>query len=258
MKYLLMILILVSQPAYAVDFQKYITLMKKEMNRILGDKKNTQEMKLPNIPTVSQAATSTDVYHRQGKLYTQGDSFNRLSDTEKRNYRVAFLKELYVTVRGAEATTQELVRGVNVLEQGGSREGVYRSLVLSNNYMSLETYEEAPNEKLVGFSMKFGVKYLALNFDKNQIEKLNVWSIKRVVVEKTLDVLDAFSGDGEDLYKWYAILSTELSSNFPAVWKGRARLSKDASFHLAWAKKVPFQQVKSEVIIKLHKLMNSL
>ncbi len=129
--------------------------------------------------------------------------------------------------------------------------------MLGPNYLNLEAYREAPEPKLVDFTINFGSKYLALKFNNKQVEQLNLYSIKRVVTEKSLEVMDAFPRDGEDLYKWYAVLSSELSKNYQNLWKNPLRKKKDASYHYNWAQKVPFQHIKSEVIIKIHKIMNS-
>jgi hypothetical protein len=233
--------------------------MKNEMNNFLG-KNNTQQQdfELPDIPEVKEEATSTQVYNKKGKIYTQGVSFNKLSNIEKRNYRQSFLEELFKVVRGAEVRTNELISGINMLEQGGTREGVYRSIVLSSDYMSLISYEEAPSEKLIEFTVKYGEKFLGLTYDKTQISQLNLWGIKRVIVEKTLDVIDSFKKDGEDLYKWYAIFSRDFSLEHQIIWKSKTRKNSNLDFHYHWVKNVPLQHIKSEVIIKLHKAMNSL
>jgi hypothetical protein len=259
MKKLLVVILFLSSNAYAVDYEKYIKLMKTEVNKLLGKGVETKPIfEMPNIPIVKADSTSVAIYNKDGKIHTQGVAFNQLSNKDKRKYRVGYLKELYPSVRGAEVNTNEILQGVNILEQGGTREGVYRSLVLSTEYMRLETYEEKPNDELVQFTIAYGIKYLGLQFGERQIGQLNLWGIKRVIVEKTLDMLDSFPKDGEDLYKWYAILSEELSSKHSGLWKNKTRLNKSLLYHHSWSQKVPFQQIKSEVIVKLHKVMNSL
>ena len=259
MKYFVL-LCLISSNAYAVDFGKYINLMKTEMNRLFGEegKSGGEDFPMPKIPTVIQDAISTDVYKKTGTLHTQGLSFIKLSSEAKRKYRIAFVRELYQVVRGAEAKNSELSTGLNILEQDGTREGVYRSLVLSNDYRTLENYEEVPSEKLINWSMAYAEKFLGLSYKKEQVSKLNLWGIKRVLVEKTLEVMDSFPTDGEDLYKWYAHLSFDLSSHPKVTWKNKTRKIRGLEYHRLWAKKVPFQHIKSEVIIKLHKVFNSL
>ncbi len=257
MKYILILFVLVSWNAEAVDFRDYINKMKKEVNRILGKEPKEIEITMPEIPEVKMEATSTKVYEKKGKLYEQGVEFNKLSNEEKRKYNLAFLRELYPAVRGAEAKESELIVNLNVLEQGGSRESVYRSLVLDQTYASLESYQDIPEPELLDFAVSYGEKYLALRFNKDDIQKLNLFSIKRIIVEKSLEVMDEFPKDGEDLYRWYAILSEDLSENYAKVWKTSVRKKTKAAYHYKWAQSVPFQHIKSEVIVKLHKVMNS-
>lgn len=250
----------VSTNVYAVDFDKYIKLMKTEINRLMGneDESRADEFPMPALPAILQDALSTDVYKKEGEIYTQGKDFQKLSNEQKRKYRVAFLSELYKVVRGAEIRTAELSTGVNILEQGGTREGIYRSLVLGNEYRTLETYEESPSEDLLVWSLAYAKKFLGLSFQKDQVAKLNLWGIKRVLVGKTLDLMDSFPSDGKDLYQWYAHLSVTLSKQKKIEWKNKVRKNQNLKYHFLWAQKVPLQQIKSEVIIKLNRVFNSL
>ena len=90
------------------------------------------------------------------------------------------------------------------------------------------------------------------------MKKLNLYGIKKIITEKVLELVDAFPSDGNDLYRWYAVLSSDFSNEFPQLMKGKVRARKSALFHIAWAKTVPLQQIKSEVIVKIHMAMNSL
>lgn len=261
MKYLILSFLISSQ-AQALDFKNIIENIKKETKALLG-KIGTQEnsirpFEMPEIPEVKIDRKSVEVYSKEGRVYKQGEAFLVLSKEEKRKYRIAFLKELYISVRGAKINDNELIQGLNILEQGGTREGVYRSLVMSTEYMSLENYEEKPSSTLVDFTLNFGVEFLGLQFEKPQIEKLNLYTIKKVIVEKTLELVDSFPKDGENLYKWYAYLSVDFSKRFTATFRNKVRKSSSLEHHYQWAKQAPFQQIKSELIIKLHKGMNSL
>ncbi|MCB0745022.1 MAG: hypothetical protein KDC67_14030, partial [Ignavibacteriae bacterium] len=101
-------------------------------------------------------------------------------------------------------------------------------------------------------------KYFGLIFEQKQIEQLNMWGIKRFFVEKALEIMDSFPTDGEDLYKWYAHLSSQLARESGIAWKNKTRQSVHLQTHYLWAQNVPLQHIKSEVIIKLHKFFNSL
>lgn len=253
----------ISGHGYALDLDslksklnKYVDIVKEKLGSDKKSDSNTFEM--PPIPRIKKDATDVDFYKKSGKIYTQGLSFKKLSVDMKRNYYVSFVEELYLVVRGATATTDEVVRGVNILEQGGTREGVYRSLVFSQEYRALEAYEEVPNEKLMSFTFNFAEKYFSIRYNKNELKRLNLWGLKRVLVEKSLEIVDAFPTDGENLYRWYAIMSSELAKVNGGRFKGKIRLQTNEKAHYRWAQKVPLQQIKSEIIIKIHKVMNSL
>ena len=101
------------------------------------------------------------------------------------------------------------------------------------------------------------MKYLRVNYEVTKMKDYNVWSIKRLLVDRTLEQIDAFPKDGKDLYIWYAVLSEELAQRF-AIWKNKVRSNTNPDTHIKWAQSVPFQHLKSEVIIKLNKVFNYL
>ncbi|MCO4753515.1 MAG: hypothetical protein KC478_03490 [Bacteriovoracaceae bacterium] len=226
-------------------------------NKVLGAKQIKSSVELPNIPKVEVDATSVDVYKKK-TIDSQGKQYRSLSDEQKRKYRIAFIQELYKVTRSAEAKTSDVLKFLNVLEQGGSREGVYRSITLDNVYKNLESFEEGVEKDLSLFVSDFGAKFLARQFDRNAIERLNLWSVKRIVVEKTLELMDVLASNPNDLHAWYAVLSSDLAQKYPQIWKSKVRQSQSDEFHLNWAKKAPFQHIKSETIIKLHEVMNFL
>lgn len=232
-------------------------LSQDQLSALLGESEG--KVQLPSIPEVQKDATSTVIYSKAFKdLEKRGEAFNSLSENEKRKYRVAFIQEVYQVTRNSEPKEEDVIKFLNVLEQGGSREGVYRAIVLDSVYSSLENYEEVPSDKLKSFAVKFGEKYLNRKFSSDAMDRLNLWSIKRITVEKTLEVMDALALKPEDLFSWYAVLSSELARNYPGLWKNQVRQIKEASTHLRWAQTVPLQQIKSETIIKLHEVMNTL
>ena len=254
-----LILLLATSSAHAVDFNKYIGLMKKQINSLLkGKEEKKASFEMPLIPALEETATSTEVYEKSGRIYTQGVSFQKLSDNLKRQYRMVFVKELYKVVKGVEALPREVIRGINVLEHGGTRPWVYRSLVLSSDYRNLEAYQEVPDDIVIKKALFYAKKFLGVIYQKDQLQKLNLWGIKRILVEKALEVMDAYPKDGELLYRWYAYLSVQLGSERSIKWNNQTRASTDLDFHYNWAQKVPIQHVKSEVIIKFHRFFNSM
>jgi hypothetical protein len=261
-KMILITSLVVSLNSYSVDFADYIKNMKTQALKLLNSGEETDDpgMKwvLPSIPKVAQNATSTDVYNKTGRIYEQGMSFKKLSNEDKRKYRIAFIQEVYSVTKNADVGKTEILKNLNMLEQGGSREGIYRSIVLGQDYFMLESYEEKSSDKLGVFVIDYGKKYLGRKFSLEQIKRINLWGVKRIIVEKTLEIVDSFNKDGKDLSLWYAILSAELAENNKMAFTTKTRLNSSVEFHKKWAQSVPYQQIKSEVIVKLHKAMNSL
>jgi hypothetical protein len=263
MKQLIMICsLVVSFNSYSAEFGDYIKNMKAQALKLLNSGMETDDPKvkwtLPEIPSVKQKATSVEVYNKKGRLFTQGASFKKLTNEKKRKYRIAFIQEIYSVTKNAEVSKADLLKNLNMLEQGGSREGIYRSIVLGQDYFMLESYEEKSSDKLGQFVIDYGRRFLGRKFSQSQIKKINLWGVKRIIVEKSLEIVDAFSKDGKDLYQWYSILSAELASNNKDTFTTKTRLNESVEFHHKWAQNIPYQQIKSEVIIKLHKVMNQL
>ena len=258
MKFILMMMFVLPN-AHAVDFGKYIKSMKAEVNRLLGKgEPNKEDFALPKLPKISKNALDTKVYNKSGNIHIQGASFRKLGPELKQKYWISFVEGMYLEVRGSVVQTGELTSAVNMLEQGATREGIYRSLVLSDDYRTLESMDLVPSDDIVLWSLAYSEKYLGLLFKKGDIRQLNMYGIKRVLVEKTLDLVDSFPTDGEDLYKWYAHLSVELSKKPKIAFKSKARKRTELSYHYNWAKKAPLQHIKSEIIIKVHKSFNVL
>ena len=217
---------------------------------ILGEDPNAVPM--PAIPKTQKDAKSTADIVDDVK-----DSF---SEKDKEKYNYAFVREIYLAVRENEANDNEIVRWMNVLSQGAAREGVYQGIILDNIYRGLENYENPSSEKVAEFGEYYFAKYLDRKLTKDRITTINFYSIKRLAAEKTLSVLDAYllAKKRTDFNAWYGNFSAELANDYPNVFKNKLRVSTDKYRHFAWAKSMPIQFVKSEVLIKLHKVFNAL
>ena len=216
------------------------------------------EMALPALPKLERKNTDASIYKMDSELRKQGKEFEALTAEKRRSYEVAYLKELFQATRRAPAREEDLAKWLNVLEGGGTREGVYRGVVLDDVYASLENYEEQPSAKLLTWTQAFTKKYLALAFSEEALKQGNLFFIKRVVTEKVLEMLDALETKPEDFRTWYAVMSSQLATEFPNIWKGSIRANPDAQVHLNWAKKAHLQHIKSDAVIKLQTVMNGL
>lgn len=268
MKIFILTILLQGQAVYAIDFSAYKDKLKGQVESLLGEdiasklfsdsKKSHQALQMPKIPDFELSATDDSVYDKKSSsVHSQGDEFNKLNKEDKRSFYVSFIRELFLVTRLNEIEKNELLKFLNVLEQGGDREGVYRSLVLDNEYKSLELYEQSVANELIDFINSYSLKFLNKSFSEDAMRRLNLFSIKRIITEKTLELIDVLAMNPEDLYAWYAIFSSDMASDH-VIWKNKLRADTNQMRHYAWVQKVPFQHIKSEVIIKLHMIMNSL
>ena len=256
---------------YALDLSMLKEKIRPHVISLLGEETTTNflgkpsgdlmksQLRLPRIPKVILDAKNEDFYNKkENRLSRQGEKYEKLSNDEKRSFRLSFLRQLYTVTRKSRVNDNDLASSLNVLEQGGNREGVYRSVTLDRTYSSLENYDEQSSDALVNFIQYFTPKYLNKKYQQTSLKSLNLWALKRLVTEKCLELIDALAVNPEDVYSWYAVYSAEIARNYPSLWQSKTRKKSSAEYHFAWAKNVPFQHIKSEVIIKNHKLMNYL
>ena len=186
-------------------------------------------------------------------------SEKELSPEQKEKYNLAYLKELHKVTRNRKADRNFIVKWMNVMGQGASREGVYRAMVLDNTYAGLENFENPLNDATIDFSVNYLKKYVGKTIKASSLEALNFYTLKRIATERSLEIVDELSKKPADLSRWYGVFSSELATNFPHIWnKNKVRQNTSASYHLSWAKKAPSQHLRSEVIIKLHSVFNNL
>lgn len=231
-------------------------------NKLLGDapKKDKPEytLKMPKIPEFERSATDMKSLNKNIAINFQGEKFNKLSTEDKRPYRVAFIKELYQVTTQSEAKEEDVINALNALEQGGDREGVYRGIVLGRVYGSMESFVQAPSDELLSFVNDYAARFLKKGYNTESMKKLSLYSLKRIITEQTLELLDVLAPEKEDIYNWYGIFSAYMARGHASVLTNTVRSKKSDVYHGEWAKNVPFQQIKSEVIIKIHKVMNNL
>jgi len=214
------------------------------------------EAKLPEIP--KQVKKSTDIAN-YNKLVKEPSEYDKLPKDKKRQFDYKFVQELFQVTRRTEARYEDLSSWLNVLEQGGSREGIYQGLVLDDVYAALENIEEKPSQRLLSFSLKFSQRFLNQTFKQESLAQLNLYSLKRILVEKALDLMEHYEVHNlENLNQWYSVFSSELAKDYGPLLKSPIRQDIRSEYHLQWAKSMPVQHIKSEFIIKLHKVMNGL
>ncbi|MBC7539207.1 MAG: hypothetical protein H7281_10325 [Bacteriovorax sp.] len=206
---------------------------------------------LPALPKLLVDARSTAVFDKkQDKII--------LKPEMEEKYRYAFVKEIYEATRQTKPNDDEVGKLMNVLSQGGSREGVYHSLVLDSSYGGMENYDKPVKSNAADFAIYFYGRYIGKKVAKESLKGMNIYSLKRLVADKALDIIDAYGDNREDLEKWYAVMSSDLASKFPSVWSGKMRKDTSSIDHKLWANQVPVQHIKSETLIKIHGAFNSM
>ena len=212
------------------------------------DKKNSYT--LPQIPQLKKSQTNLDIYSKNLSILNNGKKYGSLDFEKKKKYEQSFLLEIYKKTRMIYPTKKEMQQWLNVLKQGGTREGIYHALILDNIYHSLEESNKMLKEKEIESVILFCKRYLNFNINAMTLKKTGFFTLKRVIVERALSVVDSFTLTQEDVYLWYAILSSELA--YKIDFKKNHRKNKEVKFHLNWSKNVPIQHLKSELILKLH------
>jgi hypothetical protein len=206
---------------------------------------------MPKIPTIKDDARSMDVYNKKPDKII-------LKPEEESKYHFAFLEELYEVTRQVKPSDEDFKKMMNTLEQGATREGVYHSLVLDSSYGQLESVYKPVKAPASEFAVYFYSTYFAKKVSADNFKTMNMYTLKRLVAEKSIDIIDAFDDNRGDLEKWYAYLSSDLATRFPQHWSNKMRKSTANEVHKIWASKAPIQHIKSEVVIKIHTAFNSL
>lgn len=257
-KYLLYFFLVFSVPAQAgllddlkVKARPFLVklLGKDKANQILGPGPNT--ITIPKIPKVNKDAKSIEGYGAEARVKVDypKDKLNQ--------YNYSFVKDIFMAVRRYKAENQDISKWMNVLGQNGSREGVYRALVLDGAYLGLENHDFPMGSLTVTFTNDYLTRYLNKSINPEKLKRANFFTVKRDVTEKTLEIVDElFKLKGDEIYNWYAVFSSEMAKSYPKAMDNKVRKATGAAFHKKWAKSVPDQYLKSEIIIKLHKVFN--
>lgn len=237
----------------------YADKLRPAIERIFGEKAANwiftakEKVVLPAIPKIKSDPTSVEIYDRKKE---QGPPIKR--DKEKSlKYNYAYVKEMIQEVRQSPASESEILQWVNVLEQGGGKESVYRAIVLDNTYAGLENYRTTPSDRSTGFALWLLERFVDQSYEQNVLKNLSLFSLKRLVTEKLLEIFDSFSSRNDQI-SWYAVLSAEIAQKYPSILKAKIRLNSSKEYQLQWANAVSEQDVKGELVIKIHKIFNSL
>lgn len=247
-----------TEPTWKAKLREVITQIAgtEWSNKLLGARAVVEisPITMPEIPVQLKSTTDVGSYTKKIKEPTE---FDKLPKERQRQFDYKFIEELFLVTRKTDAKDEDLANWLNTLDQGGSREGIYQALVLDDVYNGLESIPEKPTEQLLDFSLHFSEVFLNQTFNKDSLNQLNLYSIKRILTEKGLDLIEYYEvKDLDMLYRWYANFSADLAQKYSVHLKSQVRSDPSATYHYEWAKSMPIQHIKSEYIIKLHAVMN--
>ena len=250
------IVLFVSFNVQSQPLEKWASSLRPYFEKIIGEGWTDQlvgtedKIKIPELPKITKDAKSTEVYKENSKS---------LEDNKKnRRSHQRFIREIVQATKLKKSNENDLVRWMNVLTQGGSREGVYRALVLDNSYAGLENYEQPANDSVIDFSKNFFNQFIGIQLSEKRAQSMNFYRLKRETVEKSLEMIDLLKTDREKLASWFAALSKNLADKYPKAFDSNSRLINKKLPHYNWALEAHEQRIKSEVIIKVHIVMNHL
>ncbi len=216
--------------------------------------KKAEVLSLPVLPKIQETDAKSVRLLDEAKI---GKAIADKAIREKYDY--LFLAELFQVVRGEKANDNVIARWMNSLSQGGSREGVYQAIVLDNIYGGMENRDYPVNDGVIRFTLEYMPRFLGVKTSAQGLEAVNFYRLKREVTTMSLSMMDALASQSiEDFYRWYSVFSAELAQKYPSALNNPLRANADYQAHYKWVQTVPYQHAKSEVMVKLQLVFNSL
>lgn len=248
-KVLFFSLFLFSTQASITD--RLVNSFKSFVERFSGATTKKESWNIPAIPQV-------DKDHKSAKVQ-KVRSAGKLSERQIKQYNQLYVEEVFKESRKSSPTINDVTKWYGVLSQGGSNEGVYRALVLDQVYRGLENLNYSCSQDVQNFASDFFNKFLGKNLNHESLATLNFYFLKKRTVEQALEIVDAyFSEDNNNIYQWYGALGAYLATHYPKAFKSKVRSNTDSEYHRTWGMSVSDQIIKSEVIVKIHKVYNYL
>lgn len=216
----------------------------------------SQNISMPQIPELKYEAHNLNL-NDQKKHTLDHPYYKGLGDEKYQTLNYQFLKEVSLAVRNIAIEQVELQNFMRTLSQGASREGVYRSMVLDPYYQSLEQNRITMNDDSRVFMERVLNAFVGRKVNNEVLKELPLYTAKKMLVEKLLEVVDAYQ-DEEEFHRWYAYLMHNLVESHPKAFTHNYRKTSNIKWNYEWAQKMPRDIVKSEVFIRVHMVMNYL
>lgn len=212
-------------------------------------------IELPPIPKIVNRKFDLSILENDDSHHET--KFDKLSENQKKRIHFQVLNELFLVTRGMKPKDQDLLIWLNVLNQNGSREGVYHALVLDEVYAELEQLDEKRSDKMMDMVLEFYHIFANEKISQSFLKNFNSYSLKRKLTERFLSVMDSFEKK-DDFDKWYAVLSFKMAKEYGKFFLKKRRKTVSKNYHYKWSQESTRDFVKLETILKLHIIMNKL
>ena len=249
------ILLMIVAESHAYSLDNIFSFLKKNLQSFFTQKEIDKPMiSLPKIPTIDRNPKDfTQIGKKNDRL--DNPFYQQLTGKQRIELAIGLVHEVYLAVLERNPKIEEKENKVNILLQEGSREGIYHSLVLGREYRHHESVQNLLSDRNKKFVSHHFEIYLGIKINRQQLEKMDFHTVKRLTVARSLEVIDALQKK-TDVHSWFAVFSEMMANTIEWKQKHRKLVTRKHYFH--WAKKIPLDILKSEVIIKIHLLMNSL
>ncbi len=205
---------------------------------------------LPPVPAPSAAATEEFEGHRK--------------------VNASFIKEAHSVVLEREVSKEEFSRWMNVLDQGGSLEGIHNGLTHGDEFRNKEK-GVAPPEALRLYAQLMATldvdarpdaaapadadkKKLISEYAMKAVNK-SLYTLKREVTLQAIKAMDVKKAYKDKWATWYGRFAA--TTNARAVDFGSPERNKsDEQAHYQWALDASEDRVKWEVFNRIHRLFN--
>ena len=174
-------------------------------------------------------------------------------------------EDIYQTPVQDAKSIKDVLTWVNVLDQGGSIEGVYHGMILTPKYRALERgraslaairffAEQLAMLKLEQSTPDENTKKLTQEYGQRLLN-MPLYTLKRELGERMFTKITKLKGNQEKLADWFANLTVYLAGkNVPFGMEQRNRA--DINFHKQWAMNNNLGLLQWETLNRMHRILN--
>ncbi len=217
---------------------------------------------MPSVPTREELSNRKDI-----SVYTDSkEEIEKIAVFEKkftkqqlRQSHFLFVQELFSLFLKRSPTSKEAQNILSNLDQGGTREGVFRSVLYGDEFYQMEDSARAFSQESLAVLSDLLRTVFQAEVKEEVLEKMSFKTLLRFFTERALSLLEFWEQDMEKAYEWYAHLSSSLAKKVVFAEEGPAhRREVSLEKQYAMAKLLPMDLLRSEIIIKLAIFVHSL